>query len=130
MKRRNIYRIGIGAFSLLMGIFYLLLIPPGDSLIGPVFITCGLVFLITGIIRHRRYGESPESDVRTRKIGARGLSYAWLTGIFYMWGLFLADYFKWLRIGTQPALGSSIVILALSAAVYQAYLFRKGDVDW
>ena len=44
----------------------------------------GLAFLLAGISRHRKYGEDPEADERSRKIGAYGLSYAWLTGIFFM----------------------------------------------
>jgi hypothetical protein len=46
-----------------------------------------------------------------------------------MFGLFWLDYLGILRIGTQPALALSIVVLALSALVYQLYLFRKGDVE-
>jgi hypothetical protein len=33
------------------------------------------------------------------------------------------------RLGTQIALALSIVVLALSARLYQVYLFRKGDVE-
>ena len=31
--------------------------------------------------------------------------------------------------GTQIALALSILVLALSAVLYQIYLFRKGDVE-
>ena len=101
----------------------------GEAIIGSIFLTAGLAFLITGIIRHRRYGDDPESDERSKKIGAYGLSYAWLTGLFFMVGLFWLDYLGILMIGTQLALALSIVVLALSALIYQLYLFRKGDVD-
>jgi len=33
-----------------------------------------------------------------------------------------------LILGTQNALAASVLVLALSAVVYQAWLFRKGDV--
>jgi len=101
----------------------------GKAIIGPIFLLAGLVFLITGIIRHRKYGDDPESDERSKKIGAYGLSYAWLTGLFFMFGLFWLDYLGILRMGTQLALALSIVVLALSALIYQMSLFRSGKVD-
>ena len=57
------------------------------------------------------------------------MSYAWLTGLFFMFGLFWLDYLDMLRLSAQNALAVSIVVLALSAVIYQTYLFRKGDVD-
>jgi len=128
MRQRNIFRIIIGTLMLISGLVSIVLIS-GEAVIGPVFLTAGLAFLITGIIRHRNYGDDPGSDERSKKIGAYGLSYAWLTGLFFMFGLFWLDYLGILRIGTQPALALSIVVLALSALVYQLYLFRKGDVE-
>jgi hypothetical protein len=91
-------------------------------------LAAGLVFLITGIFHHRKYGDDPESDERSKKIGAYGLSYAWLTGIFFIFGLFGLDYLNVLRLSAQNALMASILVLALSAGIYQTYLFRKGDV--
>ncbi|WP_372960612.1 hypothetical protein [Methanoregula sp.] len=101
----------------------------GEAIIGTLLLSTGLAFLITGIIRHRRYGEDPESDERSKKIGAYGLSYAWLTGLIFMFALFWLDYLTVLTLSTQNALSLSILVLALSAAVYQACLFRKGDVE-
>lgn len=46
-----------------------------------------------------------------------------------MFGLFWLDYLGKLRLGSQVALALSIVVLALSALIYQMYLFRRGDVD-
>jgi hypothetical protein len=57
------------------------------------------------------------------------LSYAWLTGIIFMFGLFWLDYANILKMSTQIALALSIVVLSLSGSIYQIYLFRKGDVD-
>jgi hypothetical protein len=47
-----------------------------------------------------------------------------------MFALFWLDYLNFLRLGTQVALALSIVVLALSARVYQIYLFRKGDIEY
>jgi len=128
MKPRNLYRIIIGALMVMSGIVSILL-TSGEAIVGSILLTAGLVFLITGFIRHRKYGDDPESDERSKKIGAFGLSYAWLTGLFFMFGLFWLDYLGIFRMATQLALALSIVVLALSALVYQIYLFRKGDVD-
>jgi hypothetical protein len=127
-KQRNLFRIIAGTLMLISGLVSIVL-TSGEAIIGPIFLLAGLVFLITGIIRHRKYGDDPESDERSKKIGAYGLSYAWLTGLFFMFGLFWLDYLGILRMGTQLALALSIVVLALSALIYQMSLFRRGDVD-
>jgi uncharacterized membrane protein len=127
-KQRNLFRIIAGTLMLISGLVSIVL-TSGEAIIGSIFLTAGLAFLITGIIRHRKYGDDPESDERSKKIGAYGLSYAWLTGLFFMVGLFWLDYLGILMMGTQLALALSIVVLALSALIYQLYLFRKGDVE-
>ena len=128
MKPRNLYRIVIGALMITSGIVSLLL-NAGEGIISTMLLAAGFAFLITGISRHRRYGDEPESDERSKKIGAYGITYAWLTGLLFMTGLFWLDYLGVLRLSTQNALALSVVVLALSAVIYQTYLFRKGDVE-
>jgi uncharacterized membrane protein len=128
MKPRNLYRIIIGALMVISGIV-LFLLTAGEAIAGTILLCAGLAFLITGISRQRKYSEDPESDERSKKIGAYGLSYAWLTGLFFMFVLFWLDYLNVLRLTTQNALALSVVVLALSARIYQTYLFRKGDVE-
>jgi len=128
MKPRNLYRIVIGALMITSGIVSILL-TAGEAIIGTMLLAAGFAFLITGISRHRRYGDEPESDERSRKIGAYGIIYAWLTGLFFMFGLFWLDYFSILRLSEQNALALSILALALSAFIYQIYLLRKGDIN-
>ena len=128
MKPRNTYRIIIGAIMIISSIFSLLM-TGGEAIIGTILLCAGMVFLITGITRNRRYGDDPESDERSKKIGAYGLSYAWLTGLFFMNALFWLDYAGILQLSAQNALAISVVVLALSAVIYQMWLFRKGDVD-
>ena len=127
MKSGNIYRLIIGALMLISGVVFITM-SPGESVIGSFLFFAGLAFFITGMIRQLRYGDGPESDERSRKIGASGLSYAWLTGILFMFMLFWADYLGVLKLNAQVALALSIIVLALSALIYQIYLFRKGDV--
>jgi len=128
MKQRNRYRIIIGALMTVSGLATALL-SDGEAIIGTVLLCAGLAFLLTGIIRHKRYGDDPESDERSKKIGAYGITYAWLTGLIFMTALFWLDYTGVLRMSAQNALAISIVVLAISAVIYQAWLFRKGDVD-
>ena len=128
MKPRNFFRIIIGGLVLISGIIFIVM-TEGEAIIGTMLLAAGFAFLITGISRHRKYGDDPESDERSKKIGAYGLSYEWLTGLLFMTGLFWLDYAGWLRLGTQNALAISVVVLALSAPLFQAYLFRKGDVE-
>ena len=127
-KSRNLYRIIIGILMIISGITSLIL-TAGEAIIGTILLVAGLAFLITGITRHRQYGNEPESDERSKKIGAYGLSYAWLTGLLFMFALFWLDYLGILRLGTQVSLAVSIIVLALSARLYQIYMFRKGDVE-
>jgi hypothetical protein len=128
MKTRNMYRIIIGLLMLVSGLAVALL-TEGEAIIGTIFLCAGLAFLLTGIVRHQRYGDDPESDERSKKIGAYGITYAWLTSLFFMTTLFWLDYTGLVRLSTQNALALSVVVLALSAVIYQAWLFRKGDVD-
>jgi hypothetical protein len=127
MKPRNMYRIIIGLLMIISGIVSILL-TAGETIIGTMLVCAGIAFLVTGIIRHRRDGDDPESDERSKKIGGHGLSWAWLTGLLFMFCLFWLDYLGILRLSAQNALAASILVLALSAGVYQAYLFRKGDI--
>ena len=128
MKPRNLYRIIIGLLMIFSGVVSILL-TGGEAIIGTILLAAGFAFLITGISRHRKYGDDPESDERSKKIGAYGITYAWLTGLFFIFGLFWLDYLNVLRLSTQNALALSVIVLALSAVIYQTYLFRKGDIE-
>ncbi len=128
MKPRNFYRMIIGALMIMSGIVFMI-ITSGEAITGLILLVAGIAFLLTGIIRNKRYGDEPESDERSKKIGAYGLSYAWLTGLIFTFGLFWLDYLGVLNLSTRTALSGSILVLALSAVVFQVYLFRKGDVE-
>lgn len=128
MKPRNLYRITIGALMVIGGIVSIVL-TTGEAGIGTILLAAGIIFLITGIVRHRRFDDEMKSDERSEKIGAYGLSYAWLTGLVFMFGLFMLDYFGVLKLSVQNTLMASILVLTLSAAIYQTYLFRRGDIE-
>jgi hypothetical protein len=69
MKLINFYWIVVGILLFLLWRISFLLIE-GDAIIGTVFLTSGLAFLVTGISRHQKYSDDPESDDRSKKIGA------------------------------------------------------------
>jgi hypothetical protein len=128
MKPKNLYRIMIGVLMVISGIISIIM-TVGNPIVGTILVCAGLAFLFTGIVRHRKFGDDPESDERSKKIGAYGLSYAWLTGLFFMVALLWLDNLGLLKLSTVNALSCSILVLTISAVIYQAYLFRKGDVD-
>jgi uncharacterized membrane protein len=128
MKPKNLYRIMIGVLMVISGIISIIM-TVGNPIVGTILVCAGLAFLFTGIVRHRKFGDDPESDERSKKIGAYGLSYAWLTGLFFMVALLWLDNLGLLKLSTVNALSCSILVLTISAVIYQTYLFRKGDVD-
>jgi hypothetical protein len=128
MKPKNLYRIMIGVLMVISGIISIIM-TVGNPIVGTILVCAGLAFLFTGIVRHRKFGDDPESDERSKKIGAYGLSYAWLTGLFFMVALLWLDNLGLLKLSTVNALSCSILVLTISAVIYQAYLFRKGDVE-
>ncbi len=90
MRTRNIYRITIGTLMLVNGIITIFL-STGETIIGTILVVAGLTYLIIGITRHRKDSDGPESDERSKRIGTYGLSYAWLTGLPFMFVLFWLD---------------------------------------
>jgi len=128
MKTRNTYRLFIGVLLIISGIIAIAL-SEGETVLPVLLISAGCAFFAVGFFRNRRYGDEPESDERSARIGAYGLSYAWLTGTVGIMLLFWADYADILHLNGKSALGISLCLLVISAIVFQAYLFRKGDVS-
>jgi len=100
-----------------------------DTLLPLGLIIASLALTLVLIARRRRTPEEPDSDERTRKNGAFGLSWSWLIGVCGMVVLFWADYFGIWRPGALVELGASILLFLLSAIVFLAYLSHKGDAD-
>jgi drug/metabolite transporter (DMT)-like permease len=123
-----LYRVIVGIVGIISGVAELVN-PEGDGIAAAAFLAGGLAFLVAGITRWRKYGEGPEQDERSRRIGAWGMSYSWLLTVFFMWALFLLDHFRVVMLTAGAALGASVVVMALSAVAFQAYLSRKGDVE-
>jgi hypothetical protein len=126
--QRYLYRVIAGSVLTLWGIIELLLNPSGDSILPTVLLAAGLAFLVTGVSRRRKFGEGTEQDERSRRIGAWGMSYSWFLSLTFTWSLFLLDHFRVVMLTTGAALGAALIVMTLSAVVFQVYLSRAGDV--
>lgn len=117
--------------SVLLFVALVMIYVYGNETIVPlVLLIASLVLTITLLIRRRTPTEKePESDERTRKNGAYGLSYSWMIGIAGLIFLFWAEYFGIWQPGTLIALGISILLFLLSAVIFLVYLSRKGDTN-
>ena len=100
-----------------------------NTIIPLVLLVASLTLTIALLVRRKLSVEEPESDERTRKNGAFGLSYSWMIGVVGIVFLFWAEFFGIWRPGTLLALGISLLLFLLSAVVFLAYLSRKGDAD-
>lgn len=114
---------------ILWGLAGLVLNSFGDGIIPTILLAGGLAFLITGLARWKRFGENPEKDERTRRIGAWGLSYSWIASLFFMMALFWLDYLRVVTLTAGTAIGASVIFMTLSAVVFQMALSRKGDIE-
>lgn len=113
-----------------VGLVELILMPaeaPGNTALS--FVTFGFIMVFAAGSRLYQ-GEHPYlQDERTRRIGAYGLSWSWFLTFIVLFGFFWLDY-----LGIySPVAGTFSVMLILlmgvSAKVFQIYLFRKGDVE-
>ena len=100
-----------------------------NTIIPLVLLVVSLALTIALLVRRKLSVEEPESDERTRKNGAFGLSYSWIIGVVGIVFLFWAEYFGIWRPGTLLALGISLLLFLLSAVLFLVYLSRKGDAD-
>lgn len=120
----------VGVGLLLIGLGEMLLLPvdaPDSRSLS--FVTFGFVLVFLAGTRLFRGERDLIQDERTRKIGAHGLSWSWFLTFMVLFGLFWLDYLGIF----SPAGGTVAVILILlmgiSAKVFQWYLFRKGDTQ-
>ncbi|MDD3071688.1 MAG: hypothetical protein PHX88_10900, partial [Methanoculleus horonobensis] len=100
----------------------------GTEALSSLMVTIGLVILAVAAVRHWRFRDEPERDERTQKIGAYGISYSWLLTIVFLAILFWVDYLGLFALTVESVLLSAILLMGLSARLFQWYLFRQGDV--
>ncbi|MDD3934012.1 hypothetical protein [Methanoculleus sp. UBA303] len=127
MKRRYAIQIAAGA---VLGAAGLLLpfLADGMEALSSLLVTIGLVLLAVAAVRHWRFRDEPEKDERTQKIGAYGISYSWFLTLVFLAILFWVDYLGVLALTVESVLLATILLMGLSARIFQWYFFRQGDV--
>ena len=127
MKARYAIKIAAGAILAAAGIFLPFLID-GIEALSSILVTIGLVTIAVVVMRYWRFRDELESDERTKKLGAYGLAYSWLLTLIFLAILFWVDYLGLLALPVGGVLLVTILLMALSARIFQWYLFRQGDV--
>ncbi|MCK9297430.1 hypothetical protein HL657_05600 [Methanoculleus sp. YWC-01] len=127
MKKRYAIQIAAGVVLGAAGILLPFLVA-GTEAISSLLVTIGLVILAVAVVRHWRFRDEPERDERTQKIGAYGISYSWLLTIVFLALLFWVNYLGLLALTVETVLLSTILLMGLSARLFQWYFFRQGDV--
>jgi len=127
MKTRYAVQIAAGAVLAAAGILLPFLVD-GAGAISSILVTIGLVILAIAVVRHWRFRDEPEKDERTQKIGAYGISYSWLLTLVFLALLFWVDYLGVLALTVESVLLSTILLMGISARLFQWYLFRQGDI--
>ncbi|HQD25235.1 MULTISPECIES: hypothetical protein [Methanoculleus] len=127
MKRRYALQIGAGAVIGAAGLI-LPFLGEGTEALSSILVTIGMVIIAVAAVRHWRFRDELERDERTQKIGAYGISYSWLVTLIFLALLFWANYLGVLTLTVEGVLLSTILLMGLSARLFQWYLFRQGDV--
>jgi phosphatidylserine synthase len=127
MKRRYAVQITAGAVLGAAGVVLPFLMD-GTEAISSLLVTIGLVILAVAMVRHWRFRDELEKDERTQKIGAYGVTYSWLLTIVFLAILFWVDYLGLFALTVESVLLSAILLMGLSARLFQWFLFRQGDV--
>ena len=127
MKRRYAIQIVAGAVIGILGLILPFLVN-GTEALSSLLVTIGLVILAVAAVRHWRFRDELEKDERTQKIGAYGVSYSWLLTLVFLAVLFWVDYLGVLALTVDSVLLSTILLMGLSARIFQWYFFRQGDV--
>jgi hypothetical protein len=120
--------LALGSLLILAGLLMPLAGRMGDGDSASVMIMMGVVIIAKRALCLWRYGEDVEADERTKKIGAYGLSYSWLLTLVLLFFLFWADRWALLALTAGNVLLATILVMTISAKIFQWHLSRKGDV--
>ena len=87
------------------------------------------VVLLIWFFRWKRTADDPESDERTKKLGAYAATYSWLVTLMFIALLFWVDNLAMVTLTVMQALGTTLLVMLLTMSVFRWYLNRKGDVE-
>jgi len=121
--------LALGSLLILAGLLMPLAGWVGDGDNASILITMGVVIIAVMALCLWQYGEDIEADERTKKIGAYGLSCSWLLTLVLLFLLFWADRLALMALTAGDVLLVAILVMTISAKVFQWHLSRKGDVE-
>ena len=127
MKRRYAIQIAAGAVLAAAGLI-LPFLTGGAEALSSILVSIGLVILMVAALRHWRFRDEPEKDERTQRIGAYGISWSWFLTLVFLAILFWVNYLGVLVLTAETVLLSTILLMGISARIFQWYFFRQGDV--
>ncbi len=123
-----LFNFGLGLLA--FGLIQMVTLPEGSpGNIADYAIASGFVMLVLAGPRMLSKEPYRMQDERTRRIGAWGLSYSWFLTFMAMFAVFWLDY---LDIASPDAGTLSVVfilLMGISARLFQWHLFRRGDVE-
>ncbi len=100
-----------------------------ESPVLNALVSAGVAMVAVAIIRTLRLRDEVQSDERTKKIGAYGVTYSWVFTLVLIAVLFWVDYLGLAALTAQGVLGILLFTMILSVWAFQWFLFRKGDVE-
>jgi hypothetical protein len=119
-----------GIALLIAGLGELLFMPIGDpGNMAISFVTFGFILVFLAGAKLFRDETDFLQDERTRKIGAYGLSWSWFLTFIMLFGFFWLDYLGIYKPDAGTLAVILILLMGVSARVFQWHLLRKGDVE-
>jgi uncharacterized membrane protein len=122
-----------GAVLLVGGVIQSITADTGTSgSTAALMVSSGVVLIVLSGARYlqvRRNGEEIRKDERTVKIGSYGLAYSWFLTFILLFLLFWLDYLGVFMPDTGTLLAVLVVVMGLSARLFQWHFFRRGDVE-
>lgn len=128
MKRKYASTILIGGLLLAAGLVVPMMTQE-STVPSSLLATVGTVLIVLGVVRHLQFGEEPEGDERTKKIGAWGITYSWILTLVLITVVFWVDYLHVAALSLQEVLVLLLFGMIISARLFQWVLFRRGDVE-
>ena len=88
-----------------------------SKVISLIFINAGIIIMAVGLIRVNQLGNGLIHDERTRKLGARAVSFSWIITFVAVNLFYWINYFKVVDLNLSQVLGLLFFIMILSASL-------------
>ncbi len=128
MDNRYKYSLYAAIIAVVIGVLASIL-QVGNEDVSNILINIGVAIIVVLLVRLRRNGNLPEKDERTKKLGAYGLSYSWLTTFVALNLLFWIDRLQFIQLNVSGVIFILFVLMLVTAKGFQWYFLSKGDVD-